>query len=126
MAVIWRNYGALVLWGFVAVLVVLAGTTHIFAGTVTFSDDGYVADDLEVDGSADVAGALVVGGTISCSGNALVTGNLEVSGYSEVVESVTYEGNLPTASDHTGQLYRNTVGDSLWYADDDSWNQLVP
>ena len=72
-----RNLGPLILWGFVAVLAVLAGTTHIFAGTSPTSDDFYVADELEVDGSVDVAGAIVAGGNISTSGDVLATGDME-------------------------------------------------
>jgi hypothetical protein len=58
-----------------------------------------------------------------------VTGNLtgNVSGNtSTLFQAVTYQGNLPTAGDNTGEFFKNTVGDSGWVADNDSWVQLWP
>ena len=57
------------------------------------------------------------------SGN--LTGN--VSGNtSTLFQAVAYKGNLPTAGDNTGEFFKNTVGDSGWVADNDSWVQLWP
>ena len=57
-------------------------------------------------------------------GGATLTGAL----VGPACQSVTYQGNLPTNSsgEHIGELFRNTVGDSLWYGDDNAWILLVP
>ena len=41
---------------------------------------------------------------------------------------MTYEGNLPDAAGGAciGRFYHNTVGDSGWVADNDSWVLLWP
>ena len=87
-----------------------------FNANAIFTLDLSVGDDLTVTDDAAVADSLYVGG------------NLVVAGWAELFESVTYEGNLPDASGGAciGRFYRNTVGDTGWVADNDSWVQMWP
>jgi hypothetical protein len=99
-----------------------------FDGTVVFDDvctfnadaiftlDVSVGDDLTVTDDAAVTDSLYVGG------------NLVVAGWAELFESVTYEGNLPDASGGAclGRFYHNTVGDTGWVGDNNSWVQFWP
>lgn len=119
-----RNLGALILWGFVAILAVLAGTTHIFAGTATTSDDFYVADELEVDGSLDVAGAIAAGGNISTSGDVLATEDVEagddlIAGDDVIAGDAVAAGGAITAAGNISTL-ANLVASGIIYADDAS------
>ena len=96
--------------------------TVVFDGVCTFNAnaiftlDVSVGADLTVTDDAAVTDSLYVGG------------NLVVAGWAELFESVTYEGNLPDASGGAciGRFYHNTVGDTGWVADNDSWVQLWP
>ena len=96
--------------------------TSVWDGVATFNAnaiftlDVSVGDDLAVTDDAAVTDSLYVGG------------NLVVGGWAELFESVTYEGNLPDASGGAciGRFYHNTVGDTGWVGDNDSWVQFWP
>ena len=96
--------------------------TSVWDGVATFNAnaiftlDVSVGDDLTVTDDAAVTDSLYVGG------------NLVVAGWAELFESVAYEGNLPDASGGAciGRFYRNTVGDTGWVGDNDSWVLLWP
>jgi hypothetical protein len=91
-------------------------------GVATFSSTVGVTGVLTATGglTGDVTGAVTGNVTGNLTGN--VTGNL----LGDAANSVAYKGNLPTVGDHTGELYRNTVGDSLFYATAAAWIVLVP
>ena len=96
--------------------------TVLFDGICTFNANAIftldlsVGDDLTVTDDAAVTDSLYVGG------------NLVVAGWAELFESVTYEGDLPDASGGAciGRFYHNTVGDSGWVGDNDSWVPMWP
>ena len=96
--------------------------TVVFDGVCTFNADAIftldmsVGVDLTVTGDAAIADSLYVGG------------NLVVAGWAELFESVAEQGNLPDASGGAciGRFYHNTVGDTGWVGDNNSWVQLWP
>ena len=72
---------------------------------------------------ATFAGALTGAVTGNVTGNVAgnVTGNTAT-----LFQSVAYKGNLPAAASNTGEFFKNTVGDSGFVADNNSWVQLWP
>ena len=95
------------------------------ADAITLTGVTTVTGATTITGATDITGTLAVSGATTFSSTISateLTGDLK----GEAANTVVYKGNLPAAADHTGEFYRNTVGDSLWYADDDSWEQLVP
>ena len=95
--------------------------TAVFDGVATFNANAIFTLDVSV--GAD----LIVTDDASCD-SLYVGSNLVVGGWAELFESVAYEGNLPDASGGAciGRFYHNTVGDSGWVADNDSWVQMWP
>ena len=91
-------------------------------GAIISAGTDSVAGACTIDGALTVGGALGVTGTITGDVTGDVTGNLK----GDAANSVAAVGNLPAAASHTGEFYRNTTGDSLWYADNDSWVLMVP
>ena len=121
-------------------------TTDIIVG-----DDVSVVGDLEADGNvvlgnnatadaitltgvfsqtgaATFSSTVAVTGAITATGGVTgdVTGDVTGNLLGDAANSVAYKGNLPTASAHTGEFYRNTTGDSLFYATDSAWITIVP
>ena len=98
--------------------VVESDTLKPGSGTAFYlrAKDGHNDADLNC---ADFSGNLTGNVTGDLTGN--VSGNT-----STLFQAVAYKGNLPTAGDNTGEFFKNTVGDSGWVADNDSWVQLWP
>lgn len=125
-----RHKGLLVALAALAVVAAL-----LWAGDHTNFDGAVYGTTFHASSHTYTAGTDSVG-QLLCYGNASFTtgdvtvsaGDFEVTAGSAMIVCAidSVQGNLPTAADHTGEFYRNATGDTLWYADNDSWVQLAP
>ena len=88
----------------VVAFIAWAGTT-VFEGSITAdSFTGDLTGDVTGDLTGDVTGAVLQDTT-----------------------GVRYQGNLPTAASHYGEIYMNASAmDSAWISNGTSWVQLAP
>ena len=119
--------------GAVAATTITASSTTILSGafdarsTAEFAGAVVCSSTVEMQGTASFADSTYFGNdVVATTFTGALTGNVTGNVTGAVFQTAALKGNLPTASENTGEFFKNTTGDTGWVADNDSWVQLWP